>query len=430
MVPRQITPISHSRPPSRQRRGRRGITSLLAMLYLVLFAALALGFYAQTNLSAQVSFNEQRLNESQAGAEAGLQFLRYHLSALNVPDNPTTPAKVFEDVYMQLAGRVEATGNLGAQVVGYDPAKAGPPAVPAQIRVPDKGYVQLGNNGPRFRAILIDAYPNMTVKIVDVSAGNRAGRAIQMTYQRARKPYALIGLNSITMGSSAFTDSYDATKGAYVSATANKNGSIASNGSITLNNTTKVFGDIRYGAKSALTVVPSAKYTGKTGLITSPLSFPSVTLPAVVDYTVASMNSSSGTNTYPGGTYVIGDLTLGGTAKVIWSGPVKLYIKTSYNVTGDVVIQTYNNLPVNRQLFFLPTCKTATWSGTNVCVGELYAPDTDFTVGGSVEKMGRIIAKSINNTSSGGMHYDESLPAPFGLASYTPTPNSYTEVVP
>jgi hypothetical protein len=251
-----------------------------------------------------------------------------------------------------------------------------------------------------------------------------------MTYQRAQKPYALIGLNSITMGSSAFTDSYDATKGAYVKATANKNGSIISNGSITLNNTAKVSGDIRYGAKSLLTIAPTAGYTGKIGLVTSPLSFPSVTLPAVVDYTVASMSSSSGTNTYPGGTYVVGDLSLSGTAKIVWSGPVKLYIKNSYNVTGSVIIQTYNNLPINRQLFFLPTCKTATWNGTNVCVGELYAPDTDFTVGGGVEKFGRIIAKSINNTSTGGMHYDESVPAPYGLSSYTPTPNSYMEVLP
>jgi hypothetical protein len=430
MALRQTATVADSRPPLRHRRGRKGITSLLAMLYLVIFAALALGFYAQTNLSAQVSSNEQRSVEAQAGAEAGLQFMRYHLSALNVQDNPTTPYKVFEELSMQLAARVEATVNLGNQTVGYDQAKPGPPAVPAQIRVPDKGYIQLGSNAPKFRAILTDAYPNVTVKVVAVSAGGRAARAIQMTYQRAQKPYALVGLNGVTMGSSAFTDSYDATKGIYDKTKAGRNGSIVSNGSIALNNTAKVFGDIRYGSKSALTVVPTAAYTGKAGLVTSNLSFPSVTLPAVVDSTVPTMNSSSGTSTYPGGTYVIGDLTLSGTAKVIWTGPVKLYIKNSYNVSGSVVIQTFNNLPINRQLFFLPTCKTASWTGSNVCVGELYAPDTDFTVGGSVEKMGRIIAKSINNTSTGGMHYDESLPAPVGLASYTPTPNSYMEVSP
>jgi len=39
-------------PSSRSNRRRRGMASLLAMLYLVIFSALAVGFYAQTTLSA------------------------------------------------------------------------------------------------------------------------------------------------------------------------------------------------------------------------------------------------------------------------------------------------------------------------------------------------------------------------------------------
>jgi hypothetical protein len=154
-------------------------------------------------------------------------------------------------------------------------------------------------------------------------------------------------------------------------------------------------------------------------------------MPAAGTYTdLGDVTQSSGTINVPGGTYLINNLTLSGTAKINWTGPVKLYIKSGYNVSGSVAINTFNNLPVNRQLFFLPTCKTATWSGTNVCVGDLYAPDTDFTVSGGVEKMGRIIAKSITNSSTGGMHYDESLPSPNGLASFSPVADSYVEVTP
>ena len=43
---------------------------------------------------------------------------------------------------------------------------------------------------------------------------------------------------------------------------------------------------------------------------------------------------------------------------------------------------------------------------------------------------GRIVAKQINNSSSGGMHYDESLPAPNGQISYSPVASSYLEVTP
>jgi hypothetical protein len=43
-------------------------------------------------------------------------------------------------------------------------------------------------------------------------------------------------------------------------------------------------------------------------------------------------------------------------------------------------------------------------------VGELYAPDTDFTIGGGAQLFGRITAKTIRLSSSGGLHYDEALP--------------------
>jgi hypothetical protein len=154
-------------------------------------------------------------------------------------------------------------------------------------------------------------------------------------------------------------------------------------------------------------------------------------MPAAGTYTdLGDVTQSSGTQTIAGGTYVINKLTLSGTAKIVWTGPVKLYIKTGYSVTGNVVIQTYNNLPINRQLYFLPTCASATWGGTNDSVGELYAPNTDFVIKDSVEMMGRVIAKSITNSSSGGMHYDESLPAPNGMISYSPVLSSYLEMQP
>jgi hypothetical protein len=137
---------------------------------------------------------------------------------------------------------------------------------------------------------------------------------------------------------------------------------------------------------------------------------------------------SSGSVSLAGGTYLIRNLTLSGTAQITWTGPVTLYIQNSYNVSGNVVINAYQNKPSNRTLYFLPSCTSASWSGTNVCVGDLYAPDTNFTVSGSVQKFGRIIAKSINNSSSGGMHADDALPQPGGMSSYAPDASTYEEL--
>ena len=410
-------------------RGRRGITSLLAMLYLVIFAALALGFYATTNVSAQLSANERRASEAQQAAESGIQFLRYHLSAVNVPGG-LTPEQTFEQLYTQLAARLHGKGNMGGKTLGYRATVGG---VPGEIRVPDSpnDSIALTPGGVGFRAVITDASPNLSGKFVGSVRGAATARAIKLQFQRAARPYVLVGINGVTLSNSAFTDSYDASKGPYDPAKARANGSIGSNGNITVADTAKVNGDVRYGSSSTVSIAPGATVNGMAAPITSPIQYPSVTLPPAGTYVdLGDVNNSGGTQTVAGGTYVINNLTLSGTAAITWTGPVKLYIKSSYNVSGSVVINTYQNLPVNRQIYFLPTCKLASWSGTNVCVGDLYAPDTDFSVGGGVEKRGRIIAKSITNSSTGGMHYDESLPAPSSVISFTPEPKSYLEVAP
>jgi hypothetical protein len=405
------------------------MVSLLAMLFLVIFSTLALGFYATATMSSQVAANERKTNEARLAAESGLRFIRYQLSTVNISAG-LSPDKAFEDLYIQLAGHLEGTANLGSKVVGYTAPSAG---VPAEIRIPDRAadYVNVSAGGPRFRVVITNASPLINVKCVGAAAGGPAARALRVLFQRAPKPYSLVGISSMTLSGSAFTDSYDASKGPYVKANARSAGSIASNGTVTLKNTAKVNGDVRYGLAATASISPTAAVTGITAPVFKSVSYPSVTMPPAGTYTdLGDVTQSSGTINVPGGTYLINNLTLSGTAKINWTGPVKLYIKSGYNVSGSVAINTFNNLPVNRQLFFLPTCKTATWSGTNVCVGDLYAPDTDFTVSGGVEKMGRIIAKSITNSSTGGMHYDESLPSPNGLASFSPVADSYVEVTP
>ena len=415
-------------------RERRGVAAVLAMLYLVLFASLALGFYAQVTTSAQLAGNERRAAEAQVAAESGARFLQFQLNAVNIAGGLTSD-QAFSQLYSQLKSRLEGTGNLGGKLLGYTAAAGGNPA---EIRIPDGAtdYIALRTGGPKFRAVITDAAPKIKVKFIGLSGSPTGGagisRAFELQFQRAPRHYALIGINGVTMSGSAFTDSYDASKGPYAAATARSMGSIASNGNVTLSNTARVSGDVRYGSASTLSVAPTATITGMSLPMTSTAAYPSVTLPPAGTYTdLGDVNNSGGPPQYvSGGTYVINNLTLSGTAKIIWQGPVKLYIKSSYNVSGSVEITTYQNLPVNRQLYFLPTCTTATWSGTNVCVGDLYAPDTDFTVSGGVQKMGRIVAKSINNSSTGGMHYDESLPAPNNQISFTPVADSYLEVRP
>lgn len=101
---------------------RRGIASVLAMLYLLVFASLAVGFYAQVNIAAQVSRNERHLHQAQVAAESGWAFMRHELRRLDVyhvPENELL-TQVFDCLWLRMAG----TGNLadGVQVVGKSAA--------------------------------------------------------------------------------------------------------------------------------------------------------------------------------------------------------------------------------------------------------------------------------------------------------------------
>jgi Flp pilus assembly protein TadG len=223
--------------------------------------------------------------------------------------------------------------------------------------------------------------------------------------------YSIIGMNTVTMSVNAFTDSYNSSKTSYSASTANKNGSISSNGNIDLSQNVKINGDARAGIGKTTTLRNSASVTGLNAPLGTTMKYSSATLPSsYID--LGDVNMSSGTVSIPGGTYLLHSLVLSGSSHIIWTGPTVLYIRDSYSVTGNTLIDTYQNIPANRVLNFLPSCTTATWSGSNICVGDLYAPDTDFTVSGSVDLMGRILAKSITNSSSGGMHYDEALGPP------------------
>ena len=193
------------------------MTSVLAMLYLALFSALALGFYAQTNLSAQVSGNEERVLAAQVAAESGLQFLRYQLSRVKVP--PTVaPADVLEDVYDQLSARLDNTLNLGAKVVGYTGGAA--PAI--QIPSEPDGFIPLLKDGSRFRATITPVGGGkLRIKTVGRAAGGIT-RAIAMEFVEVpiRSPvldYGVATRGTVSLSKAFILGTPDAARGSLLS---------------------------------------------------------------------------------------------------------------------------------------------------------------------------------------------------------------------
>jgi len=401
---------------------RRGAAALIAMMYLMIFATMAVGFYATTNSNAIVASNEMQSALALGSAESGMDFMRYQMSSIVLPYG-TTPANLLTNTANVLGASLNGTPNMGSSTVSV---------VNNAINIPSpNGWITLDSKSKsRFRATItqVPATATLIITVRGGTATTSATRAVRVQYKAASRSQVLVGIGGVTMSSNAYTDSYNSSKGAYNPATAGKNGSIASNGNIVLSNTAKVNGDARPGPLKSLTLKDSAIVTGSRLPLAAGLSYPSVVLPAASVTDLGDVTMSSGTSNMPGGTYLIHNLSLSGTATINWQGPAILYISGSYTVKDNVVINAYQNNPRNRIINFLPTCTTATWTGTNTCVGDLYAPDTNFTVSGSVQKFGRIIAKTINNSSSGGMHADDALPQPGGMDSYQPDFSTYEEI--
>jgi hypothetical protein len=127
---------------------RRGSTALLAMLFMTLFAALAVGFFGTVTMSVQVAGNEQRTNRAQFASDSGMQFMKYHLATLNIPaTTPTT--QLFTRVYERLGAKLNNFANMPAGGRTVDLSADG-----NTIRIPGgtSNWIPLDAEGSAFRA--------------------------------------------------------------------------------------------------------------------------------------------------------------------------------------------------------------------------------------------------------------------------------------
>src|SRR5688572_11406619 len=125
-----------TRPPNHQatcspeqgrtlrRRRRRGVTSMLAMMFLVLFGALALGFYSSVNTSVQIAGNEGDARKALLAAESGMSYVQLLLS--NVSIRRGTPEnQIWGQVVPQVLGQVEGKDVLKSGSVEQGPQYLG-----------------------------------------------------------------------------------------------------------------------------------------------------------------------------------------------------------------------------------------------------------------------------------------------------------------
>ena len=211
---------------------RRGVTAVLAMLYLTLMASLALGFYSASNTAVMVSFNEQRMEKARLAAEGGLDFARFQLGKVAVPGK-VPKDQHFATMAAQMAANVNGTENInkGTIYVGTDTVR-----VPADPNT----FIKADDKGEDFQFVINDLGNDLVeVRVVGrytQSAAAATPRGVKMDFalQQRRSSVLDFGIatrGSITMsGNAAVRGIPDPTKGSILMASQTASSVITTSG--------------------------------------------------------------------------------------------------------------------------------------------------------------------------------------------------------
>src|SRR6266568_6731159 len=141
---------------------RRGIAAVIAMVYLVLFSTLAVGFYVTTNNQTIVAHNENSAAVALSATESGVDFMRYQMAFMNLPYGTTT-VNLLSNTSKVLGDSLNGTANMGGSTVSVSNGA---------INIPSAtGWIKLDpTTNARFRATITQK-PATNVLVVTIHGG-------------------------------------------------------------------------------------------------------------------------------------------------------------------------------------------------------------------------------------------------------------------
>lgn len=176
-----------------RRSGGRGIASVLAMLYLFIFSALALGFFTAVTTAAQLAHNDEKALNAQIAAESGLSFIQYQLTRVRVPGT-TAPNEMLEEVLKDLEVQQGNSDNIAGRGIAMVGTTIHFPAGPDD-------FIALDANGAGFRAEITDAGDGwLRVKIHGRYRGVTISRAIEMHFESVTSSTQIFDFGVVTRG--------------------------------------------------------------------------------------------------------------------------------------------------------------------------------------------------------------------------------------
>lgn len=182
---------------------KTGISSVLAMMYLVLFSTLAIGFFAAITTATQIAANEQRANRMRLAAESGMAFMRYHLATAGLPAS-TPPNQLFDALTTSLHGKFDNTLNMPVESPTIGISADG-----NTIYIPGNGTsrIKLDADGSSFRAVIRKLMNGEKIE-VDVYGSFGTGsaeRAISLQYANFPSPASIFNFGVASKGKISMT---------------------------------------------------------------------------------------------------------------------------------------------------------------------------------------------------------------------------------
>ena len=275
-----------------------------------------------------------------------------------------------------------------------------------------------------------------TFKVTDAS-GNTAQCSFKVTVALT----SLIGLDSVTITGSGYADSYNSSGG--YPATKSSLVNVLSNGTITIGNSGKVWGNVR-STRANVSLTGAAQVTGNAtagttvttsgsasvgGTRTNNALAPVMTLPAVpaCGPPYSSNSGISGTYSYNAGTgdlslsgvniatlangnYCFHNVTLGNSSQLKVNGLVVIKLTGTLNTSGSSNLNNTTQIPSNLRILSSYSGSNGVVIGNSVSVYALiYSPQTGLNMSGSAPLFGTAAAKTLTIGNSGAIHYDTQL---------------------
>jgi hypothetical protein len=111
------------------------MASVMAMIFLMLIAALAVGFYSSIESGDTVADNEQYVHHSMTASESALNYGRYELTQISLPTG-TTQANLLTNVLTALGTNINNTQNFFVSGTTYNNPSAQPNGSGQYVTIP------------------------------------------------------------------------------------------------------------------------------------------------------------------------------------------------------------------------------------------------------------------------------------------------------